>query len=123
MATPPAPPTPDQPRPFAWWHYLIVYPALVTSLIAAIPTVWTEVKAWRLGVAASQLQLVQEQQRLWERNADCIVQGSSYEIDGPEGITIRVTLCQTGDALIRYHLREWPTIFKWVALPVEKVQK
>jgi hypothetical protein len=113
----------ELPKPTSWLQWLIVYPALGTSLFAAVPTVWNEVKAWRLGVQASQLQLVEEQQRLWERNLPCIQERGSYEVDGPQGIVVRVTLCETGDALLRYHLSAWPPIYRWVALPVEKVKK
>jgi len=113
-----------KPQPTSWLHWLLLYPALGTSLFAAVPRVWEEYKALRLGVARDQLQLVQEQERLWSRNAECLQQGSSYEIDGPHGIVVRVTLCATtGDTLIRYHVRDWSPIYKWVGLPVEKVKK
>ena len=124
-AVPVAAPVPVPPPSSAtkWWQWLIVYPALGTSLFAAVPRVWEEYKALRLGVARSQLQLVEEQQRLWERNLPCIQERGSYEVDGPHGIVVRVTLCETGDALLRYHLRAWPPIYRWVGLPVEKVTK
>jgi len=120
----PAPAELPKPQPTSWLHWLLLYPALGTSLFAAVPRVWEEYKALRLGVARDQLQLVQEQERLWSRNAECLQQGSSYEIDGPHGIVVRVTLCATtGDTLIRYHVRDWSPIYKWVGLPVEKVKK
>jgi hypothetical protein len=103
-----------------WWQLFIVYPTLATSLFAAVPTVWHEMKAWRLGVASSQLQLVAEQQRLWERNVACLTEKGVYEVDGPDGLVVGVTLCATGDALLRYHLNEWPPHYKWVGRPPEK---
>lgn len=107
-----------------WIQLFIVYPALGTSLFAAVPSVWNEVKAWQAGVASSQLQLVEEQQRLWERNLACLQEQGSYEVDGPYGIVARVILCPaTGDLLVRYHVRDFSPIYRWVALPVEKVNK
>lgn len=128
---PPAPTPAEQPKPPAasaallprWVQIFVLFPALGGSLFAAVPRVWEEYKALRLGVARSELQLVQEQEKLWSRNAECLQQGSSYEIDGPHSITVRVTLCQTGDTLLRYHVNAWPPIYKWVGLPVEKVKK
>lgn len=121
-ATPAALPAPAPPTKI--WQYLILYPTLALSIGGSVPTVIQEVKAWRIGVRSSELQLVQEQTRLWSRNAACLQQGSSYEVDGPHNIVVRVTLCQsTGDTLLRYHVGAWEPIFKWVALPVEKVNK
>lgn len=114
-----------KPQPTKFYQWVLLYPALALALggsvAGSIPTVIREVKAWRLGVQSSQLDLVREQARLWERNVACLQEGSSYEIDGPQGIVVRVTLCTTGDALLRYHLNAWPPIYRWVALPVEKV--
>lgn len=121
--TTPPPPT-ELPKPTNVLHYLVVYPTLVLALAGSIPTILQQIKAWRLETTAAQVQLVQEQRDLWEKNVACLHEGSSYEIDGPHAIVIRVTLCQgTGDTLIRYHLNEWPAIYRWVSLPVERVKK
>jgi len=117
-------PVPGPSSATKWWQLFIVYPALGTSLFAAVPRVWEEVKALRLGVARNQLQLAEEHTRLWQANLECLQQQGSYEVDGPHGIVVRVTLCQrTGDTLLRYHVGDWTPIYRWVALPVEKVKK
>lgn len=111
-------------KPTTFLQYLVVYPTLALALAGSIPTVVQQVKAWRLETTAAKVQLVQEQHDLWEKNVACFQEGSSYEIDGPHGIVIRVTLCsQTGDTLLRYHVRDWSPIYRWVALPVERVKK
>ena len=117
-------PAPATPTPRTTLQMLILYPTLAASLFAAVPRVWEEVKALRLGVARSELQLVEEQRRLWEKNLPCIQEQGIYEVDGPYGIVMRVTLCSaTGDTLLRYHVGDWSPIYKWVSLPVEKVKK
>jgi hypothetical protein len=122
--TPAQAPTPVTTSWPKWIQLFVVYPALGTSLFAAVPRVWEEYKALRLGVARSELQLAQEQERLWQRNLECIQEQGTWEIDGPHGIVVRATLCsQTGDVLLRYHVGEWPSIYRWMALPVEKVKK
>lgn len=103
-----------------WVQLFIVFPALGTSLFAAVPRVWEEVKALRLGVARSQLQLVEEQQRLWERNLDCLTHQGIWEVDGPEGLIVRVSLCKSGDILVRYHDNDWAPQLKWIARPARK---
>lgn len=121
--TPAQAPTPA-PQPRTTLQMLILYPTLAASLFAAVPRVWEEGKALRLGVARNQLQLAEEHTRLWQANLECLQQQGSYEVDGPHGIVVRVTLCQrTGDTLLRYHVGDWSPIYKWVGLPVEKVKK
>lgn len=120
MADDATPATPAPSSATKWWQFAFIYPALATSLFAAVPRVWEEVKALRLGVARSQLQLVQEQERLWRANLDCITHQGIYEADGPEGLVVKVTLCASGDVLLRYHDNEWPPVYRWVARPVRK---
>jgi len=110
--------TPEPAKlPSKFWQYLVVYPSLVLSIGGSIPTIWNEVKAWKLGVDRSQLQLVQEQESLWRSNLDCVQQQGVYEADGPKGLVVRVTLCPTGDVLLRYYENDWSPIFKWVRRP------
>jgi hypothetical protein len=112
----PAPvPVPTSPRTF--WQYLVVYPTLALALGGSIPTVMQHVRAWRLDTQASRVQLVEEQRQLWERNADCLIAHGIYEIDGPDNLVVKVTLCPSGDALLRYHFNEWPPRYKWVGRP------
>ena len=104
-----------------WWQWALVYPALGTSLFAAVPRVWEEYKALRLGVARSQLQLAQEQEKIWSRNLECLTHAGIYEVDGPDGLVVKVSLCQhTGDTLLRYHQNDWAPVYRWVARPARK---
>ena len=102
------------------WQALLVYPVILSTLGAGIHTAWQEVKAWRLGVRSSQLQLVQEQERLWRANLDCLTHQGIWEVDGPDGLVVRVSLCKTGDILVRYHDNDWAPQLKWIARPPRK---
>jgi hypothetical protein len=111
-----ATPAPASP-PTKIWQYLILYPTLALSIGGSIPTVWNELKAIRLGVARSELQLAQEQEKLWRSNLDCIQQQGIYEADGVDGLIVKVTLCPSGDVLLRYYSNDWTPQFKWVGRP------
>lgn len=95
----------------------LVYPVLLTSLAGSIPWVAQEVKAWRLGVASKRVQIVEEQQTLWKSNLDCLRLKPVYTIDLGEGVTVGVTLCGSGDALLRYQRSPEAVSYTWVRYP------
>lgn len=103
--------------PTSWWHWLLLYPALATTLLGSLPTVWQAVKAWRLDVSYARVQIAEAQQQLWERNLDCLAAKPVYSVELPEGITVGVTLCASGDALLRYE-SQWGTVsYTWIPFP------
>ena len=120
MAEPTTTPAPAAIAGLKLWQAVLVYPVILSSLGAAVHTAWQEVKAWRLGVRSSQLQLVQEQDRLWRANIDCLTHQGIYEADGEGGLVVKVTLCASGDVLLRYHDNDWAPVYRWVARPVRK---
>lgn len=104
-------------KPTSWWHWILLYPAVFGALVAAIPTVIQEVKAWRLGVTASRVHIVEEQQRLWQRNLDCLHLKPVYTVDVGDGVTVGVTLCGSGDALLRYQRSPDAVSYTWIPYP------
>jgi hypothetical protein len=109
--------------PTKWYQWLLLYPALATSIAAAVPTVWQQYKAYRLDTTFSKVQIAEEQQQLWENNIECLTEHGIYSLDGHDGLVIGVTLCPSGDVLLRYHPNEWPPTYKWVGPPKEKKKK
>lgn len=107
-----------KPNPRTTLQYLILYPSLVISLAGSIPTIVQYIKAWQLDTQVSRVQIIEEQQKIWERNLDCLSQQGVYEVDGPNSLLVKVSLCpRTGDVLVRYHLKSWAPIYRWVAKP------
>lgn len=104
-------------KPSRFYQWMLVYPALFVSLIGSVPTVIQEVKAWRLGVATKRVQIVEEQQTLWKSNLDCLRLKPVYTVDLGEGVTVGVTLCGSGDALLRYQRSPEIVEFTWVRYP------
>jgi hypothetical protein len=98
------------------WQALLLYPALLTTIGGAIPTVWQAYKSWRLDVNYAKVHYAEEQQRLWQRNLDCLEAKPVYSVDGPHGTVVGVTLCPSGDALLRYETPE-RTTYTWIAYP------
>lgn len=103
--------------PTRWYHWLLVYPALLVSLVGMIPTVIQAIKAWKLNVPYGEVQSLEEQKKLWEKNLGCLTSKGIYSVDGPLGMIVGVTLCPNGDALLRYYLNEEYTYYIWVKAP------
>jgi hypothetical protein len=118
MTAPEGPP----PHKLKLWQALLLYPAILTSIGGAIPTVWQAYKSWRLEVTYSQVAKAEEQQQLWQRNLECLEAKPVYSVEGPGGVTIGVTLCESGDALLRYDTGADVT-YTWIAYPVPRARK
>lgn len=107
-------PAPD-PQKLSWGRLLIIYPAIIVAGLGALPTVWQAWRAWRLDVAYTKVYQATEQQHLWERNLACLSARPVYAVDGPHG-SVGVTLCRSGDALLRYEAPN-KTTYTWVPYP------
>jgi len=112
----------EQPAtPQRWYQWFLLYPALLLSigggLGSAIPAVWNEVKAYRLGVQSSKIQIAQEQQLLWEGNLDCLRLKPVYAIEIDDGVEVGVTLCPSGAALLRYQRAPTVVSYTWIPYP------
>lgn len=104
-------------EPSKWYHWALLYPGLILSLGGSVPTVWNEIKAWRLGVQSQQVQQVQEQQRLWEKNLPCLRLKPVYAVTLADGVEVGVTLCESGDALLKYQRAKDVVSFTWIRYP------
>jgi hypothetical protein len=112
------PSTSDSPKiPKKFWHLFVLYPSILLSIGSGIPTVWKEYKAWRLGINSSNLQIAAQQEELWERNVGCLSRSPVYTVVLSSTSEIGVTLCGTGDALLRYKTDEDTITYTWVAYP------
>jgi hypothetical protein len=107
---------PPTPAPQKWWQWVFIYPALATALLGALPAACQAVRAWRLDTTYAKVQLAEEQQKLWERNLDCLEAKPVYEVDVNAAVTVGVTLCPSGDALLRYAVDDELT-YTWVRFP------
>ena len=105
----------SQPVPRKWWQWALLYPTLIVSLLAAIPTITEAYKSIILGVGFGKSEEALEQRRLWERNLDCaqspydyLKTASNYQVDA--------TICISGDVLVRVVTPDNNRRYKWVAV-------
>jgi len=104
-----------------WWKTVLLTPALLVlfggGIGTAVPALWHEYRAWRLGVETSRLQIYEDQKVLWERNLGCLRVKPVYTIMVDDQVEIGVTLCGTGDALLRYQRSPSVVAYTWVRFP------
>jgi len=106
-------------RPF--WQQILLTPALLVlfggGIGTAVPALWQTWQAWKLGVERHRLQLYEDQKELWQRNLGCIRLKPVYTITLDGTVQIGVTLCPSGDALLRYQRSEAVVAYTWVRYP------
>lgn len=109
---------------YSWWQSLLLYPTLVLSLAGSMPTIINAVKAWVFDVKMSRVQVVEEQRELWEKNANCLLASAVYSVEVTTGTVLSVTLCPSGDALLRYRItdikNEQHIAYVWVKYPSDQ---
>jgi hypothetical protein len=100
-------------KPRNWWQWLLLYPALATSVVAAIPTIIESVKAYKLGVDFGKADLAEQQNKLWQKNLTC-AQSPFDWFTNDDNVQIDATICKSGDVLVRVKRPATDYHFRWV---------
>ncbi len=106
-----APETPVKPR--SWWQWFVLYPALATSVLAAIPTIVESVKSFRLGVGYGESAIAEQQNLLWRKNMTCAQSPFDWFVN-QNNVHIDATICRSGDVLVRVQRPDKQYFFRWV---------
>jgi hypothetical protein len=90
-------------RPSRWWHWILLYPTLLITIISAVPTWLHEFKVLYLAVtqdiSRENVPAVQTNTAFWnkEGNKSCLV--APHPTTG--GASAMAVVCPTGDVAIR----------------------
>jgi hypothetical protein len=101
--------------PTKWWQWMLLYPALVTSIIAAIPTYLEFGRSQWLGVPFGQYRSAVRENQLWKENIDC----AAAPFDGlanKHNVQVDAVVCKSGNVLVRVKSPEGSTAYHWVPL-------
>lgn len=113
------------PTPTKWWQYFLA-PMVLVALIGCVPTVINIAKAWYLDVRMARVPIVEEQRALWGANIECLGESPVYSTTVSEGITIGMTVCPSGDALLRYTITTedgQKISYTWIRYPGQDTAK
>lgn len=109
---------PSPIKPLKWWQWLLMYPTLVATVLAAIPTLIEAYNSTiKYKVPYGQSSAAKEQDVIWMKNIDCLkdapyepmVTSSNLQVDG--------TICKSGDVLIEIRSPDREgSIYHWVGV-------
>jgi hypothetical protein len=103
--------------PQKWWQWVLVYPALATTLIAAIPTYKEFFNSTELNVPYGDSKKAVLQHDMWKKNATCTL--APYEWFKTESnVHVDATICKSGDVLVRVKNPANKGFYDWV--PVDR---
>ena len=103
-------------QPHAWWQWLMIYPALGSALITALPDWIDRGRAYLNGVNAPKYSIAEQQLALWKKNISC---HGAPTIFHPTQANAKVdaTICKkSGDVFIQVEAFGRPKIIHWVGL-------
>jgi hypothetical protein len=103
--------------PKKWWQWFLVYPALIVSLIASLPTWFTYYKSYAIGVPYDNVSKAEEQRKLWERNLNCIKDNKKALVATTKtNDIVKVGACEdTGDIIVEVNKADGTMIARWVS--------
>ena len=90
----------DGKQPMKWWQWFIVYPTIATSFFAAMPTVGNFIRSLMYDVHTNEVSDAIVQNKLWEKNFDCLVKAKGLSIKTPQAFEVAATVCDNGDILL-----------------------
>jgi hypothetical protein len=86
-------------KPHTWWQWLLLYPALIITLISSVPTYLELFWSFKLGVPYGQSDLAKQQNYLWGKNFSCTKAETNW-VRTENNYDIDATICDSGDILV-----------------------
>ncbi len=105
--------SPHEPK--RWWQWVLLYPALLVSVVAAVPTYIEAFRSAKIGVQYGESGNALKQADLWQRNLSC----TSAPLDPlvtPNNTKVDATICKTGDVLVKVFTPGGDEFYRWVGV-------
>lgn len=104
----------EQMTPRTFWQWILMYPALLVSLLGAFPTFRDVAQAIYEDITVSELIDGRRQSQLWSSNIDCLTQPITERKTTPEKFEIGASVCPTGDVLVYIRSPEAKEFYRWI---------
>ncbi len=94
-------------RATKWWQWVLVYPAIVISILGSIPTVLEAVKAYKHDIPMFSSYTAEKQTELYHRNLACLTGAKFNPIKTKDNVEISTLVCDSGDVLLVGKRPDW----------------
>jgi len=100
-------PTPATPSPAGffvptkWWQWVLIYPALATTVFQGMPTVVDKISAAFHGVPYDMTNTGKQQDAFWTKNGKCVYTNPYTSLAKTATSEIGATFCPSGDVVIK----------------------
>jgi hypothetical protein len=96
----PAASAPPTSGPNKWWHWLLIYPTLLISILTAAPQWFDRIQALANDVQDRSNREAEEQSALFAKNLTCTTAPFDWYLN-PNNVNLDATICETGDIYVR----------------------
>ncbi len=101
--------------PRKWWQWFLLYPALLISVFASIPTYIEAFQSAKIGVDFGESTNAQKQADLWKKNLSCL-DAPLDPLTTPNNTKVDATICKTGDVLVKIFTVSKGEFYQWVGV-------
>lgn len=105
----------ESEAPKKWWQWFFLYPTLLVSVLAAVPTFLETYNSYKLGVPAGTSREAEQQTALWQRNFECSKNTQFQTIKTPLNVEVGSIVCDTGDVLLTSRPPAEQARYRWVS--------
>jgi hypothetical protein len=105
----------DQAQPQRWYHWVLIYPTLITTVLASIPTYLEMYRSHKHAVGYGESSRAVARNDLFIRNLDCAAAPFDYLVTA-SNVQVDATICKSGDVFIRGQSPEAGAFYEWVSV-------
>jgi len=105
-------------QPHKWYHWVLIYPTLLTTVLASIPTYLELYRSEKIEVPFGEYSRGITVNDLWKRNFECTKTPPDYLVTANK-VQVDAIICKSGDVFISGNAPDIGNFFEWV--PVEQL--
>jgi hypothetical protein len=102
-------------QPHKWWQWLLLYPTLLSILLASIPTFIEIYKSINHEVPFGDVKRAEMSNKLWKNNVECTAAPIDY-LTTQNNVKVDATICKSGDVFVRGLSPTNEGFFAWVSV-------
>jgi hypothetical protein len=103
-------------KPKRWWQWFLMYPTVAVAMLGLVPG---STELYRIIQTGGEVPMFQTkdavtQMNLWQKNAQCVEDVDSVEVNATGAVIVGAKICQSGDILISGRVLGGLPAFRWI---------